>query len=380
MSQRILVWDFPTRVFHWLLAASFAGAWYISESDEWLSFHAFFGYLMLGLIYFRVIWGMVGGHYARFTSFLYCPAAGLRYLRESLSGRGERYIGHNPAGSQAIFLLLGLGLAVCLTGIFAQGAEEHQGPLAGWSGVTSGAIVREAHGIIAVVMLLIVIGHIAGVVMESRLHKENLARSMVTGIKEAPEGLPASKPYRAAGWLLLVTAIAFGVWWFSYASWHEPVEQIVGHEEAIEGPHIAFVGPKLPDNVTWREECGSCHLAFHPNLLPARSWEKLMAEQDKHFGTDLALDEATRKEVLAFLVNNAAEKSDREAAFKINRSIKPGDTPLRITETPYWINKHREVEDSVWKSPEVKSKANCAACHMDADAGTFEDSAMQIPR
>jgi hypothetical protein len=305
--------------------------------------------------------------------------AGLRYLRQALSGAGDRYIGHNPAGSQAVYLLLALGLAVCVTGIFAQGGEEQHGAMAGWAGVGAGAMFREAHGVIAVLMLLVVIGHIAGVAMESRLHKENLVRSMVTGIKEAPEGTLDSKPYRSAGGLLLAAAIVFGIWWFAYA-WHEPAERIFGLEETTpEAPHVAFVGPKLADDPKWREECGSCHLAFHPNLLPVRSWQRLMAEQDRHFGTDLALDESTCAAVLAFLVNNAAEKSDREAAFKINRSIKAGDAPLRTTETPYWINKHREIADSVWNSPKVKSKANCAACHLDADAGTFEDAAMQLP-
>ncbi|MDH4216940.1 MAG: cytochrome b/b6 domain-containing protein [Gallionella sp.] len=380
MSQRILVWDVPTRVFHWLLALSFTAAWYISESDQWLSFHTFFGYLMLGLIGFRLVWGITGGTYARFTSFLYSPMAGLRYLRQTFSGGATRYIGHNPAGSQAIYLLLALGLAVCLTGIFAQGGEEQHGAAAGWLGVSAGLFFKEAHGVIAILMLLVVIGHLAGVVMESRLHKENLARSMVTGIKEAPQGTAASRHYRSVGALLLATAIAFGIWWFFYA-WHEPAERYLGHDDAgQEKPHVAFVGPKLADNAQWREECGSCHLAFHPNLLPVRSWQKLMAEQDKHFGTDLALDEATRAAVLEFLVNNAAEKSDREAAFKINRSIKAGETPLRISETPYWVNKHREIADSLWLSPKVKSKANCAACHLDADEGTFEDAAMQLPR
>lgn len=105
-----------------------------------------------------------------------------------------------------------------------------------------------------------------------------------------------------------------------------------------------------------------------------------MAEQDKHFGTDLALDEATSKELLAFMVNNSAEKSSREAALKINNSIQPEATPLRITETQYWIKKHHDIAESDWRSAKVKSKVNCTACHLDAEAGTFEDAAMQIPR
>src|SRR3989304_271504 len=129
--KRILVWDVPTRLFHWLLAISFAAAWLPSEDDRQLSVHTFFGYLMLGLIGFRLIWGVAGGHYARFTSFLYSPTSGLAYLRQALSGSGASYLGHNPAGSQAVYLLLALGLAVCISGLFTQGGEEQQGAAAG---------------------------------------------------------------------------------------------------------------------------------------------------------------------------------------------------------------------------------------------------------
>ncbi|MBI3478955.1 MAG: cytochrome b/b6 domain-containing protein [Nitrosomonadales bacterium] len=379
MNQRVLVWDVPTRVFHWLFALSFAACWYVSESDLWLSFHTFFGYLMLGLIAFRLVWGFMGGHYTRFSEFLYSPLAGLRYLRQALSGSGARYIGHNPAGSQAVYLLLALGLVVGLTGMFAQGGEEQHGAVAGWLAVSTGIIFKEAHGYLAIVMLLVVIGHLAGVAMESWLHKENLPRSMVTGFKEAAQGSAVSKPHYGVGVALLAAAIAFGIWWFFYA-WHEPVAKHLGYGGAQPGLHVAFVGPKLPDNAKWRDECGGCHLAFHPNLLPARSWQKLMDGQNKHFGTDLALDDATKAAVLAFLLNNAAEHSDREAAYKINRSIKASEAPLRITETPYWVKKHAEISDAIWRSPKVKTKSNCGACHEDAEAGTFEDAAMKIPK
>ncbi len=138
--------------------------------------------------------------------------------------------------------------------------------------------------------------------------------------------------------------------------------------------------PRLTDDASWREECGACHLAFHPNLLPERSWRALIAGQADHFGSDLALDISTQHSILSFLVNNAAEKRPREAAFKINRSIEASATPLRIGETPYWVDKHADIASADWQSPKVKSKANCAACHLDAEAGTFEDSAMPVPR
>ena len=379
--KRILVWDVPTRLFHWLFATSFAGAWLTSESDEWLSLHAFFGYLMLGLIGFRLVWGVTGGHYARFSSFAYSPMAGLAHLRKAIAGDDPRHVGHNPAGSQAIFLLLGLGLVTCLSGVLVQGGEEQQGVAAGWVGHALGNIIKEGHDLAATLMLLVAAGHVVvGVALESWRHKINLPRTMVTGMKDAAEGTPASRPYRVVGALLLAAAVAFAVWWFFYAL-DKTLDKHVGREKAAaEGPHVAFVGPALAGDPKWREECGSCHLAFHPSLLPARSWKKLIADQEQHFGEDLALDEPTRAALLAFAASNAAEQHATEAAFKIHGSVKAEDTPLRITQTPYWIKKHRDIAASDWLLPQVKSKMNCAACHQDAEAGTFEDAAMRIPR
>jgi hypothetical protein len=293
-----------------------------------------------------------------------------------LVGHAVRYVGHNPAGSQAIYLLLVLGLAVGLSGMFTLGGEEQQGVAAGLTSIAVGRMFKEAHEITANLMLLIVVGHIAGVVLESWLHKENLPRSMITGIKEGAHEMLASRAYGWVGvWLVLAVAL-FGVWWFSYAL---PKYLTLG--KADNGaPQVAFVGAKLSDDPQWREECGSCHLAFHPNLLPARSWRKLMAEQNQHFGSDLALDDPTRQSLLAFMESSSAERSKTEAAFKINRSLKNGATPLRITETPYWVKKHKEITKTVWQFSQVKSKANCAACHQDAELGTFEDAAIRIPK
>ncbi len=378
--QRILVWDVPTRVFHWSLASCFALAWLTAESDVWLSHHVFLGYVALGLVGFRVVWGLVGGHYARFTSFAFSPKAGLAYVRDVLVHRAARHIGHNPAGSQAIYLLLVFVLLVGVSGILTLGGEEQQSLAAGWLGINAGRAFKKLHEATATLMLLVVFGHIAGVVVESVLHKENLARSMVTGVKLAPADTPASRPFRAIAVALVLSVVCFGVWWFFYAL-HAPLERQLGLPEGrIATPAVAFVGPKLADNAQWRDECGSCHLSYHPSLLPRRSWEKLMAQQSQHFGADLALDAATSQAVLTFLSENAADRHRTEAALRIDSSLKPEAAPLRITETPYWIKKHREVAAADWQLPWIKSKANCEACHMDAQAGTFEDAAMRIPR
>jgi cytochrome b len=378
--QRILIWDIPTRLFHWTLAVSFAVAWLTSESDEWLGVHVFFGYLMLGMVAFRVLWGLVGTHYARFSSFWFGPNDALTYLRQVMKGHAQRHIGHNPTGSAAIYLLLLLTVVVGLTGFFTLGTEEQQGAAAGWLSIAQGRTFKKLHEAFAIGMLLLVIGHIAGVVIESVLHKENLARSMVTGTKLAPNGAVSVKPRILIAVLMLILVASFGVWWFSYAL-HAPIEKQFGRPSgSISRPSVPFVGTKLPDNAQWREECGSCHIPFYPALLPVRSWARTLAEQDKHFGTDLGLDAGTSAAILAFLTANAAERHLTEAGLKIDRSLAPNAAPLRITETPYWIKKHREIPSATWLAPKVKSKTNCDACHLDAMQGTYEDAAMRLPK
>ncbi len=377
--QRTLIWDLPTRLFHWCMVLSFAGAWLTTESDRWLSIHVFLGYLMLALVGFRVIWGLVGTYYARFSSFWYGPRSALAYLRQVLSRSAERHVGHNPAGSLAIYALLLLTVVVGISGVMTIGAEEQQGLLSGWRGIGDGHFFKNLHELAATLMLLLVTGHIAGVIVESWLHQENLAHSMVNGIKLARPDVPAAQPRTVVAALMALATLGFGLWWFFYAL-HDPLEAKLGRSEVVQDkPHVAFTGPKLADDAQWRDECSSCHIAYHPSLLPARSWKRLMADQNRHFGAELGLDAPTSAAVLAFLEANSAEQHATEAAFKIEQSIAPTEAPTRISQTPYWLKKHSEIDQAVWLSTEVSSRGNCQACHQDAQAGTFEDGVMHLP-
>ncbi|MGZ8230518.1 MAG: diheme cytochrome c [Burkholderiales bacterium] len=130
----------------------------------------------------------------------------------------------------------------------------------------------------------------------------------------------------------------------------------------------------------WKEECSSCHMAYPPGLLPERSWRKIVAELDKHFGQDASLDAAATKVVLNYLVTNSAEHNTSRRSSRFMGSIPVSATPVRITETAYFTREHREVPPDAWKLPKVGSPANCNACHTDAEAGTFSGRNARIPR
>src|SRR3990172_2049825 len=117
--------------------------------------------------------------------------------------------------------------------------------------------------------------------------------------------------------------------------------------------------PPVTDPVV-KKGCGSCHMTFSPQFLPKRSWQKIMDTLSDHFGENASLGEAQRKAVLDYLLANAADgpKAGREGR-RFAESIASGQTPLRITEIPRWVREHRKVRADRWKSPDVKSKANC---------------------
>lgn len=122
-------------------------------------------------------------------------------------------------------------------------------------------------------------------------------------------------------------------------------------------------------NPTWKTECGSCHVAYPPSMLPAESWRAVMSGLDKHFGTDASVDAKTAAEIGAFLERNAGRSR--------GTATKP---TLRVTETRWFQHEHDEVSASVWKSPKVKTPANCAACHRSAEQGNFDEDGVRIPR
>ncbi len=170
-TKPIRVWDLPTRIFHWSLVASFAIAFLTAESEKLRDIHVVAGYTLAGLIAFRLLWGFVGGSYSRFAEFLPTPRKLIDYLKSLIDGRPQHYIGHNPAGAVAIFLLLGFGIVAAASG---WAAYEDLG----------GHFLEELHEGAANGMMAIVVIHIAGVIVSSWLHRENLILAMITGWKK----------------------------------------------------------------------------------------------------------------------------------------------------------------------------------------------------
>lgn len=169
-TETVKVWDIFVRIFHWSLVIVFALAWISGE--EWERFHEITGYLVGGLIMFRVLWGLIGSRHARFSDFVYRPAIIAGYIRDSIALKAKRYIGHNPAGGAMVIALLLSIAAVTVSGIAMTGALP-----------ISGEWIEDVHEAAANFTLLLVVLHVAGVVFASFEHGENLAKAMLTGFK-----------------------------------------------------------------------------------------------------------------------------------------------------------------------------------------------------
>jgi hypothetical protein len=135
-----------------------------------------------------------------------------------------------------------------------------------------------------------------------------------------------------------------------------------------------------PPNARYQAECASCHMAYPPALLPARSWQTIMGRLDQHFGEDASLDAATIKEITTYLTVNSADGNKARFAKRVQLSLPADDTPLRITETPFFKGEHRELPARLYRdNPKVGSLSNCAACHTRAEQGSFRERDINIP-
>jgi cytochrome b len=204
----VRVWDLPTRAFHWVLAltlvASVVSAKIGGNAMPW---HFRFGYVVLALIAFRVLWGLVGGRWSRFASFIYAPGTVLRYLRGQSRADEHHDVGHNPLGSFSVFALLGFLALQVATGLVADDEIANVGPL---NRFVSSSVASQAthwhkdYG--QWILLALVALHIAAILYYLLGKKSNLVRPMIVGDKALPAGTPAAVDNGATRLLALVLA------------------------------------------------------------------------------------------------------------------------------------------------------------------------------
>ena len=362
----VRIWDLPVRLFHWLLAGMIAATAITGFLLDvtWLQVHILSGSAAGCLILARLVWGFTGTAYARFSSYDLKPAAVFRHLKDIRHGRVEREAGHNSLGSWMVVALIAVVGFIVSTGLVVLGGQFKQGPLKSLLSFATGGSIRELHETAAIVLLVLVGFHIAGAIFESLRTRENLPRSMITGNKRAgfahPLATVRSRPVTSLlAVVLLAAVVAGGSAWLMV--------------KPPFGVHAVVA------DAQWKDECSACHIAFPPSLLPAKSWNGLMANLDDHFGENASLDEVAAHTIAQFLVANSAETQD---SLPGNRFRKVDDKrPFEITATPFWKRMHGDIPDFVFSQKAIGARQNCVACHGDAlTTAMFAPQSISIPK
>jgi cytochrome b len=384
--MKLSVWDVPTRIFHWSLVTAFVALLVASRTESNLETHVTTGYTALALVLFRILWGFSGNKFARFSDFLKGYTETKLYFKQLIARKPPDQAGHNPLVGWLVIFMIGMIITIALTGMVVYSGEENKGIFAGFFSFTTAQYAHHIHVFMANIFICIIVIHLIAALIHEFYFKEKIITSMLTGKKSftdslkegfesemSVEHIPAVKPIA----LILLTIIA-GWTLFSFT--------LEGKYDLSIAQAVAILDDKgvskgFVSNEKWQLECAaSCHNAFHPTLLPMKSWKKLMTNLDNHFDEDASLDKETKDEILTFLVRNSAEYSSTEASKKILWFLSQADPPIRITETPYWKRKHAGIKEKIFNLNGIFSRTNCGACHIDAEMGLFEDSNIKVPK
>jgi cytochrome b len=211
----VVVWDLPTRAFHWSLVALLIVTWFSGEDEGWVfALHTFTGYALFLLVLFRLMWGLIGSRHSRFGDFVHPWSKVRSYVGRLLSLSPPRHVGHNPLGGWMILLLLATVLGVALTGMAAGAPLGAPGILPAGVPRALAEIMEEIHEGLANFLILLAVVHVIGVLAGWLFTGENLIRAMITGDKQLDEAAAADEPapvglWRAVPLLLLLVLLGY---------------------------------------------------------------------------------------------------------------------------------------------------------------------------
>jgi cytochrome b len=214
-NDHVKLWDLPVRLVHWAIVVLLPWQWWTHKTND-IELHKQLGYVTLGLVVFRLLWGLVGSTTARFGHFVKGPGGVGSYLRTLRSNSAEPMVGHNPLGGWSVIALLGLLAAQVALGLFAQDVDGiESGPLSYLVSYDQADMAREWHELVFNVLLGVVALHIVAIVWYLAIKRDNLLVPMITGRKRF--GQPVDAPEHASPWRMAVCAAlaAAFAWWVS---------------------------------------------------------------------------------------------------------------------------------------------------------------------
>ena len=361
--KKSYIWSLPTRVFHWLFVLFILLAFLTRDEDRLLNYHAVIGYAILILLIFRAFWGIFGPKHSLFKDFSNTIPNVKEFLK-NIFEENQKYIGHNPLASYVLITMLIVAFLTVITGVLAFGVQEGKGILAFLNTpyFKEMKLFKEIHEFFSNLFIALIIAHVLGVIVDRLLHKKDeTLNSIITGYKVTKEDESIKlniyqKIFTSIMFIFFISFLCFNLYTpknILTASIYQPIDYKTQNEDFV-------------------KECASCHTLYPPNLMPKKSWELIMSNLENHFGDDASLDEELNKNILAFLLKNSAETSTMENSWKFLNSIGDKDI-IALSKTTYWDKRHKDIPKEIFDDKEIKSKANCKACHSDIEKGLIED-------
>ncbi len=369
----VFVWPLSTRIIHWIIAGSFIGAFYTSFYESYLDIHVALGWIFGSMLGYRILWGFVGPRYATFNTFKFSFGALVWYFQEKIIDRWRKIPpGHNPASSWYTVIVLGLGSIIVISGLLHYGIQEGKGLFA-FLNADYYMYMNALDGIhryVSYALAAWAVVHITGVLIEQFYHKTNMLFAMITGFKKSEgEDTDITSFGRSASFLFIILSVIA----FYYI--------VSTYDNIITRSIFPPINPEEQHRV-YATDCGTCHKPYPAYLLTEKSWSRLMDGLNEHFNeriTEHNISTPARSSIRNYLSSHSAEHSTREAAFKMSRSI--GDNaPISTSKIAFWRETHAAIDPSVYKRPSIKSRANCAACHIDFEFGVLDDNKILIPK
>ena len=358
---RSYIYPFINRFLHIVLILCFALAYTLASSKQGFYLHAVFGTLFLAAIFVRVLWGFVGTRFSRFKDFEFGGFFG--YFRTFLNAKTP-YTAHNPASSYAIITMLFLGLLLGLSGLLLWGVSEQKGAFGGLY-FAYNELYFSLHEFIANALLAVICVHICGALLDKFYHKFQSLNAIISGFKSTPkdESVCLNAAQKAFCSLFLLGLLLFALYLTN------PQNALLN---ARQTPKFAL---ETSTYTLYKKECGSCHIAYAPYLLPKKAWGSLMGGLENHFGDDASLEEADFERLSAFLKTHSSEAY--ESFFKANLAGE-NESEIAISKYKFYEKAHKELPQELFKSSNIKSKANCNACHEDGELGFFGKSGIKF--
>ncbi len=379
-KNQVFVWPIYTRIIHWLIASSFTLAFLFSLKERLLNLHVAVGIIFGLMLVYRILWGFIGPQYARFSTFKLSLAKLKFYFVEKVQNRWREIpAGHNPASSWFTLIVLGLGSIISITGLLLYGVQEGKGYLGFLNDeyYMHMFILSDIHIYASYTLLVWVIIHISGVLVEQFYHKTNMIFAMITGYKKA-KGEDSKIGKYKSGLTYIFLLISAMVFFVSTDGRNNPF--VVSKYTQIDYKHESF---------TYYSECGACHKPYPPFMLPRSSWDRIKGGLKNHFGEEISptmkkgenrisLNDQTV--IFNYLKANSADNNTREISVKVMKSLDGARGRKSITKIQFWKDTHANISPHIFKSQKVKRKANCFACHINFEKGMMEDIDIKIPK